>query len=65
MPLVHKILLFLNYETLIRITTYEIFLSLVYFRLSRGTDGGQNERKSANIEVKNQKTAKMDEIINV
>mgnify|MGYP003560194230 CR=1 FL=1 len=35
---------------------------LGYFRLSRGTNGEQKERKSANIEVKNQKSAKMDEI---
>ena len=28
------------------------------------TDGGQNGRKSANIEVKNQKTAKKNEILN-
>ena len=32
--------------------------------LLRGTDGGQSGRKSANIEVKNQKSAKIDEIIN-
>ena len=41
------------------------FLSLDIFRQLRGANGGQNERKSANIEVKNQKTAKMDEILNV
>lgn len=29
-----------------------------------GTDGGQNGRKSANIEVKSQKTAKMNEFLN-
>lgn len=29
-----------------------------------GADGGQNGRKSANIEVKNQKSAKIDEILN-
>lgn len=29
----------------------------------RGTDGGQNGRKSANIEVKSQKTAKMGTIL--
>ena len=46
------------------ITPHEIFLSLGYFRLSRGTAGGQNERKTANIEVKNQKSVKMDEILN-
>ena len=38
------------------------FLSLEENVLLRGTNGGQKERKSANIEVKNQKTAKMDEI---
>ena len=32
--------------------------------ISRGTDGGQNGRKSANIEVENQKSAKMDETLN-
>lgn len=47
-----------------KVSTYEIFLSLGNFRLSRGTTGGQNGRKSANIEVKNQKSAKIDEIIN-
>ena len=29
-----------------------------------GQMGGQNWRKSANIEVKNQKSAKIDEILN-
>jgi hypothetical protein len=38
-------------------------LSLGYFWLSRGTAGGQNGRKSANIEVKNQKSAKMGEFL--
>ena len=55
---------FLNYGLSIHITTHEILLSLGYFRLSRGTDGGQNERKSANFEVENQKSAKIDEILN-
>ena len=48
-----------------QITINEIFLSLGYFGLSRGTDGEQNGRKSANIEVKNQKSAKIDKILNV
>ena len=47
-----------------QITINEIFLSLGYFGLSRGTDGEQNGRKSANIEVKNQKSAKMGTILN-
>ncbi|MDY4942856.1 MAG: hypothetical protein SO082_06630 [Candidatus Limisoma sp.] len=47
-----------------QITINEIFLSLGYFGLSRGKDGGQNGRKSANIEVKNQKSAKMGTILN-
>lgn len=29
-----------------------------------GDSGGQNGRKSANIEVKNQKSVKMDKILN-
>ena len=40
------------------------YLSLGYFRQSRETTGGQNGRKFANTEVKNPKSAKIDEIIN-
>jgi len=38
-------------------------LSLEEKVLLRVTDGGQNGRKTANIEVKNQKSAKIDEIL--
>lgn len=42
-----------------------ILLSLGYFRLSRGTDGERNVRLSADNEVENQKSAKMDAILSV
>ncbi len=35
------------------------------FSTISGRDGGQNGRKTANVEVKNQKSAKMNEILNV
>lgn len=36
----------------------------VEFYIYQWTIGGQNGRKSANIEVKSQKSAKMNEILN-
>ena len=39
------------------------FLSLEEKVLLRGTDGGQNGRKTANVEVKNQKSANMGAIL--
>lgn len=42
------------------ITTGQIFVPRQFSVIS----GGQNGRKSANIEVKSQKSAKMNEILN-
>lgn len=41
------------------------FSSSAIFGYLGGQMGGQNGRKSANIEVKNQKSAKIDIILNV
>jgi hypothetical protein len=38
--------------------------SAIFGYLGGQMGGGQNGRKSANIEVKNQKSVKMDEILN-
>jgi hypothetical protein len=40
------------------------FCPSAIFDYLRGTDGGQKGRKTANIEVENQESAKMDETLN-
>lgn len=36
----------------------------LFLTISGGTDGGQNGRKTANIEVKDQESVKMNKVLN-